>query len=293
MDYELVLDDGRLKELAEIWEREGRAVAVDFEEECNLHAYGEHICTMQLYDGSFFYLVDVLSAGVTKAGLGAFFSADIEKLWFECRSDLSILFKKYGIRTKRVYDLRVLAKALGESGGLGKVLSSFLMLPDSGNKKRNQQENWMKRPLSDSQINYALDDVRYLFLLRKELEKRIERNGLENQVERAMANIAAVNPGKPGWMKLANVRALNHAEKVYLKNLFNAREAIAERFNVPAVNVLDKREVLRISLKCSKCRVDMEKELEKAPSRFKNILISAFEKAAESSASELEGRTDG
>lgn len=292
MDYEIVLDDDRLAALARRWEGGGVSVAVDFEEECNLHVYGEHICTMQLYDGAAFYLVDVLSGSLTRRGLESFFSADFEKVWFECRSDLSILFKKYGIRTKRVLDLRVLAKALGENGGLDKVLSSFLDLSGDGDKKKNQQENWMRRPLSERQIAYALDDVKYLFRLRDELERRIAEAGLEDQVAGAMRNICAVGPGKPGWMKLTNTRALNRAEKVYLKNLFNAREAIAERFNVPAVNVLDKKEVLRISLKCPKCRPDMEKELEGAPKRFRSLLVEAFDKAVESSLGELEGRTD-
>lgn len=292
MDYEIVLDDDRLAELARGWEDKGIPVAVDFEEECNLHVYGEHICTMQLYDGTAFYLADVLSDSLTGRGLESFFSADFEKIWFECRSDLSILFKKYGIRTKRVFDLRVLAKALGENGGLDKVLSAFLDLPGAGDKKKNQQENWMRRPLSDRQIAYALDDVKYLFLLRHELERRVAEAGLEDQVAGAMRNICAVSPGKPGWMKLTNTRMLNRAEKVYLRNLFNAREAIAERFNVPAVNVLDKREVLRISLKCPKCRPDMAKELEGAPKRFRSLLIEAFEKAVESGICELEGRAD-
>ena len=93
----------------------------EYEEECNLHAYGEHISIIQIYDRKRFYIVDVLSNGITDKSLEKLFSLPCEKIWFECHSDLAIHYKKHNIKATGVYDLRVLAKALGDIHGLDEV----------------------------------------------------------------------------------------------------------------------------------------------------------------------------
>ena len=113
-EFEYITEDDRLLWLCDEF-KELPAVAIDFEEECNLHAYGEHISIIQIYDRKRFYIVDVLSNGITDKSLEKLFSLPCEKIWFECHSDLAILYKKHNIKATGVYDLRVLAKALGTS----------------------------------------------------------------------------------------------------------------------------------------------------------------------------------
>ena len=285
-DYEYVTDDTRLLEIVEDF-KSLDAIAIDFEEECNLHCYGEHISIIQIYDRARFYIIDVLSKGITDNALGALFSTPCQKIWFECHSDLSILYKKHHIKANNVYDLRTLAKALGNIHGLDQVIMEFLGIDRGGSKKKNQTENWMRRPIDNQMLNYALKDVEYLFDLKDALLSEVEKRKLLRQVNQAMKHVADIKPQKPGWMKICNVYSLSKSERIYLKHIFNAREKIAERFNTPAVNVLKKSDVLKLAKLSPLNEEDVTKFLSEAPLRYRRFLIPSVMNAIERAKEEL------
>ena len=288
-DFEYVTTDERLLELIEDFKNLAE-IAVDFEEECNLHIYGEHISIIQLYDRSRFYIVDVLSKGITNRSLSALFSSPCVKIWFECHSDLSILYKKHGIKAVNVYDLRVLAKALGDIHGLDEVLKRFLYIDRKNSKKKNQTENWMKRPIDEGMLSYALKDVEYLFDLKDALLKEVKEKKLSREVDAQMKHVAEIKPSKPGWMKICNVYSLSQRERIYLKHIFLAREKVAERFNTPSVNVLEKKEVLNLAKLSPLKREDVAAFLERAPMRYRRFLLDAILIAMEKAKEEEKSR---
>ena len=144
MNYLSIDSDEQIIKLLEQWKINGtQQVAMDFEGEFNLHCYGEHLCLIQIFDGQNFYLIDPLSAdelaseknaknlgkpfvpfansstrnNVTENGLRLLLeSPQIEKIWFDCASDGELVWKKFGIRLTRVYDLFKLARVLGLVG---------------------------------------------------------------------------------------------------------------------------------------------------------------------------------
>lgn len=288
MDYTTIYTDEDLIMLAESLEKREKSIAVDFEEECNLHVYGEHISIIQVFDGERFYIIDMLSGKVGKKGLERFFSSSVEKIWFECHSDLRILYNKYAVKAEHVYDLRVLAKALGNIHSLSDVKSQFLGREIEQGKKKNQMQNWMKRPLSDSMIDYALSDVKDLFALRVRLDELVDEKKKRKQVEDAMKSVARIKEQVPSWMKICNIRMLSRNEKIYLKNFFYARERVAERFNTPAVNVLEKKEIIRLAKKEIKNEGILEAELSSAPQRYRKFLIEEEKRALRKSLDEIE-----
>ncbi len=286
-DFEYITTDSRLIELVSDFEKSD-SIAVDFEEECNLHAYGEHISIIQIYDRRNFYIIDVLSKDISDKGLKALFTSDVEKIWFECHSDLAILYKKHHIKARNVFDLRVLAKALGDIHGLDSILRTFLGIEREEGKKKNQRENWMKRPIEEGMLTYALKDVEYLFDLKDVLLKEVEKKKLLKQVLHTMKSVTDIKPSKPGWMKICNTSMLSAKERVYLKNIFNARERIAERFNTPAVNVLEKKDVIALAKLSPLSDEEIKEFLKKAPARYRRFLLDGVLKATISSRRECE-----
>ena len=112
MNYEYIDSDEKIEKAVKRFEKLER-IAVDFECEFNLHIYGEHLCLIQIFDGLSYYLIDPRAEGVTKKGLSFFFSSSVKKLWFDCQSDASLVFKVYGLTITNIFDVRVLAELLG------------------------------------------------------------------------------------------------------------------------------------------------------------------------------------
>lgn len=231
-------------------------VAMDFEEESNLHVYGEHLCLVQLWDGSSYYLLDALVLGRTEEGrqaLKTFLEGPVTKIMFDCSSDSAIARKALGIALRNVYDIRLVARALGFDGNLTALIERNLGIsaPDAGEKKKYQRANWMKRPLPEDQLAYALDDVKYLFELRKSLEEEAERTlplSVRRHLETEMKRCAVPkHRDRPGWEKICNYRALNPRQKIYLRHFFTARDNLARRSDVPATFILDKHLIVAMA----------------------------------------------
>ena len=72
--------DARFLDQIAQWKSSGIiSVAMDFEGEFNLHIYGEHLCLIQLFDGSSFFLADPFN--LSEAVLRTFFEEkDMEKI---------------------------------------------------------------------------------------------------------------------------------------------------------------------------------------------------------------------
>ena len=66
-----------------------------------------------------------------------------------------------GSKTKNVFDIQIADKILsnGEIESYGKIVKKFFFVDL---KKTETNSNWLKRPLTQDQVNYALEDVDYL-----------------------------------------------------------------------------------------------------------------------------------
>ena len=290
MDFTFVSTASGLSELVLKWAEQGIcSVAMDFEEESNLHCYGEHVCTIQLYDKSSYYILDALALAKDPAGLAAmkaFLEGPVEKIMFACQSDAALARKALGIQMRNVYDVRVIALALGFNGNLTGLIERNLgiLSENPAQKKKYQTANWMRRPIPDGQIEYALSDVQYLFELKDSLVAEMDRTlktGEKKRVAHELATCAEQkNPERPGWEKICNFRMLSRPEKVYIKHFFLARDGLARKADVPATRILAKQLIVQMAKKGT-----WEGILEGPALRYKPV----FEKARLDALAELKG----
>ena len=263
------------------------SIAVDFEGEYNLHIYGEHLCLIQIYDTEGFYIIDPRSGQVSKKGLETFFSLSTEKIWFDIQGDAALIYKVYGLKISNVYDVRVPAKILGYNGNLLGLEKEYLGVEVNINKKKNQQANWLKRPIDVDLMEYALLDVKYLHQLKSVLSSIIAKEGLGRSVEEAMKRVMAVKEPTPGWKNICRWRDLKKWERVYVRNVYIARDKIARSFNVPASRVMDKHHVVSLALDPPKTQAELHKRLSGEPQRFQRLLEENIQKALEKSRKEI------
>ena len=257
MDFTLVTKPDELTSLLSRWSTSGvSSVAMDFEEESNLHCYGEHVCIIQIYDKRHYYIIDALELAKTKEGLSsmkAFLEGEIEKVMFACQSDAALARKALGIQLSNIFDVRVIALALGFNGNLTALIERNLGIVNesSSMKKKYQTANWMRRPIPSQQIEYALSDVQYLFELKDslvaEMKEKLSR-GEQNKVNHDMKLCAEQkNPERPGWEKICNFKLLKDEEKIYIKHFFLARDGLARKANLPASRILEKQLVVAMA----------------------------------------------
>lgn len=290
VDYSYLDTDDKILAAVAEWESKDR-IAVDFEGEFNLHIYGEHLCLIQVYDGEGYFIIDPRSQGVTVKALKAFFLSSVEKVWFDAQSDASLVHKNYDTAISSIFDIRILAMVLGYTGNLTGLEEKYLGVKreGSGSKKRNQRANWLHRPLPESQIEYALEDVEYLLALKDVLVPLVRDAGLEEKAMAEMKRALQVKTPKPGWKKIGDWRKLSRREKIYVKNIFIARDKIARRFNVPASFVMDKRLIVTLASDPPDNVDRLSAVLRGQSQRFMKLLVPSLWEALERSAEESSG----
>ena len=224
-------------------------VALDFEEESNFHVYGEHLCLAQIFDGRAFYIVDVLATG--SETLRAFLEGPVEKVMFDCSADSALIRRSCSIRLRNVCDLRVMARLLGFENGLNALIERNLgiTVETRADKRRSQMSNWMVRPLRPAQIEYALNDVRYLLCLRQSLMKELSK--APELVRRSLSLMKRcaepVHPDRPGWERLPGFRKMDRQTRNLLIRLYNARDEIARGRNSPPSYVISKQSLVAMA----------------------------------------------
>src|SRR5688500_11858480 len=84
--------------------------------------------------------------------------ASVETLVHAARQDLGLLAQAFGIEARGLVDTQIAAAfaGLADQIGYGKLVHQLLGLPID---KGSQHTDWTRRPLSERQIAYALDDM--------------------------------------------------------------------------------------------------------------------------------------
>ncbi len=122
------------------------------------------------------YLIDA-RAFEDLSALKPFLEHDnIVKLLHDAVQDLILLSPATHAIPKNVFDVKLAARLLGI--GTNYSLSEIAVnLLDIHLSKSQQRSNWLRRPLSDAQIRYAIQDVKYLHEMRKILLIEAKRKG--------------------------------------------------------------------------------------------------------------------
>lgn len=229
-------------------ERGRKVVAVDVEAEFNLHCYGEHLCLVQIFDLENEVIIDPLRLK-NSGGIRRFFEKrDLLKIMYDSLGDAALLETAYGIRLQSVLDLRPAVSLLGyPKQGLAHVLCEELGIAPL-NKKKFQQYNWMKRPISEAAIDYAMGDVRHLFRLKDALFDKLKARGLlddyilQNLMLQDGAGGKKSKPAK--YEKAKGYRQLDKHRQELFKTLFLVRDEFAKKLNRPPDYVFSNAKLL-------------------------------------------------
>ena len=181
---------------------------------------------------------DCLTGAHTDALRDQIENPSVLKILHDARQDLTHLHRLTGAFPKHVFDTQLAAAFAGFPAGTGlqKLLFEAIGV---GLPKTETCTDWTRRPLSEAQVAYALDDVRYLPALRDELLARADRFGTRAWLEEELTkydepSLYADFDPEAVWtrIKLHRVRLDPHGFAI-LKAVATLREEIARELNVP------------------------------------------------------------
>jgi ribonuclease D len=241
VDYKYIDKAGKLAAYTHNMKTAERdTVALDLEGEFNLHQYGEKLCLLQVYDGKNAAIIDPFK--ISMEHIKRFLeNRSFLKIMYDASGDRAFMFKNYGIDILSILDLQEAVDLLEhEKSDLKSVLKKVLKIDDGKSKKKLQKYNWTRRPLDKSAIEYAIEDVLYLFDLKDRLLPEIIKRGLLDQF--MLKNLQAQNKPhiyntEPKLFSSGKFRSLNREKQGVFEKLFRVREQYAKNINLPPNSV--------------------------------------------------------
>jgi ribonuclease D len=225
-----------------------RLLAYDFEQESNLHIYGQKICLIQIFDGTNFFVIDPFRISRDKLA-ELLEDKKILKLFYAADSDLSFAYLQYRIKIKSVFDLQIMVDLLDfEKKGLDDVLLRVLGVIHR-NKTKYQRFNWTIRPIREDALEYALTDVEYLFQLHDKLMKMIEVAGLNTELLYTVIKRRNEFDNKtvPSAFKSFEYKSLDDNDRKRFEKIYAIRDGFAQKINCPPDCVLTKKQMADIA----------------------------------------------
>ena len=189
-DIDALLDSA--DEAAVTWVREqnGLAEVIDALATCGRVAldtefikrdtYYPRLALVQLNTGNHIYLLDAPQLQLTELWQ-ALAKVDVA-IWHACGEDLGIFYLLSGCPPlTNIFDTQIALSYLTGQLQMGyqQALDDQL---DMHIDKEQSQSDWLQRPLSDEQEQYAIDDVRFLPALYLSLEYALKKQGLYDYV---------------------------------------------------------------------------------------------------------------
>lgn len=218
-----------------------------------VRTYYPRLCLLQLASKQGIWLLDplcllnldALKPVLNKAGTVIIHAA---------RQDLEVLDYALGILPATLFDTQVAAAFLGLGDQVG---YAALVQQTQGIEleKSQTRTHWCQRPLSDAQLQYAADDVRYLGPLYLQLQEQLDQVGKLHWMKEEMNNIVAqrawqLDPQSTAQRLLGRRSQLSQRSQNLFVMLAIWREEVAIRRNLPREWVLS-NDILRQIAECN------------------------------------------
>ena len=167
-----------------------------------------------------------------------------------CSEDLEVLDVMTGTTPRRIFDTQLAAAFAGHRFSLGyRELVATLL--DVTLDKGETRSNWLRRPLSPSQLHYAALDVLYLLPLYRHLSSALDRlertSWLEEEFEHQRRARAADGRPEASYLRIRGRGALSPARHAVLRRLSAWRESEAMARDMPRRHLLPDQALITLA----------------------------------------------
>ena len=192
-------------------------------------------------------LIDPLAIDV--GVFGALFQADSLCVIHAAQQDLDVLTHAVGSVPARMFDTQLAGGFLGYgTPSLVSLLQGELGVTPA---KGDRLTDWLRRPLTDSQRQYAAVDVEYLLEVHeRQVAALAEADRLawaEDACEELRTRPTSGSVPEDAWLRLKDARSLRPASRAVAQSVAAWRERRAMRTDIPVRQVLPDLAILGIS----------------------------------------------
>ena len=237
------------KYLDDLLEAKQIVIALDTEANNHRYAYGQQLCLIQIYDGTNSIIVDPYKIE-DETLRNLFENRDILKIMYDAPNDISLLVNSKNMTIKSILDLRPGVELLKyNKKDLHSVIYAELGI-ELKHKKKFQGYNWLRRPLSDEALEYAVNDVKYLPRLKDIILGKIYRRQLLDLFilrNIRIQNRDYFNDPKDNYQRVKGYKGLNGQCKPRFQQLHAVREKYAKLVNMPSAYIIPNSLLLNIA----------------------------------------------
>ncbi|MFZ1570830.1 MAG: ribonuclease D [Thiolinea sp.] len=198
--------------------------------------YYPRLCLIQLATADDLVCLDPLNI----EDLSAFFewlrNPQMLKVFHAAWQDLEILYHLSGQVPAPIFDTQIAAAVLGLGDQLGYARLVEELLGVQLDKSQSRTD-WARRPLTHQQLDYAIDDVRYLRQLYPILKQRLQETGRLNWLNKPFERLTEASEYMPDpwmcWERVKGVQLLKPKQLAVLRELTAWREELAIQKDLP------------------------------------------------------------
>lgn len=225
-------------------------------------------------------LVDPLAPGMTEALAPLLANPDVLKVMHSASEDLVAFKHACGVLPAPLFDTQIAAALAGIGSGMGYqklVQAQTSITVDKGETR----SDWVRRPLSPAQLQYAADDVRHLHTLHRQLEEMLASLGrgqwLAEDCTRLLTGVADDEGERWPHLPLRSAQFLNRDAQIRVLRLLRWRETHARRSDRPRSWILDNELAVAIARQDPVDGVALRSLLEATPKSPRSLCDALFQ----------------
>ena len=212
-------------------------------------------------DGEDLVLIDPMELGRPMPLYELIAAPEIETILHAGSQDMEIVYNESGLVPRNVFDTQIGAAltGFGDQPGYANLVEGLTGVRLA---KLETRTDWQRRPLSAGQIDYALDDVRYLHGMRDSIGEKLESLGRIDWARDEMSHYEEQGNYEKDlsrlYLKIGRIRRLSSRELAVVRELAAWREEEAMRRDEPRGRVITDNVLVDVARKFPSHVSDLE-----------------------------------
>jgi ribonuclease D len=197
--------------------------------------YYPQLALVQIATDSLVACIDPLAFDARPALAGLLLDNDITKIFHSCSQDLEVLFYYLGAAPHAIYDTQIANALLTEHHQIGYAALVENELGTTLDKSQTRT-NWLQRPLTQKQLQYAGDDVLYLYQLQHVLDEKLQKadrkTWFEEESKKLISDEKSFQVDRDNlWKRVKGATRLNRNKLAIAQAIAVWREQLAQQKN--------------------------------------------------------------